>query len=93
LTFSTRHLNATLEKRRNVEKFNTWHSLFRRFGFIPKPKIARVFTSRKNFNQRSQAPWDYNARRRRVAGRALLRKSESPARGSSPDGSRITSMR
>jgi hypothetical protein len=31
LIFSTRHLNATLEKHKNVEKFNTSPSLFCRF--------------------------------------------------------------
>jgi hypothetical protein len=31
LTFSSRHLIATLEKRKNVEKFNTWRSLPARF--------------------------------------------------------------
>jgi TonB family protein len=34
LTFSTRHLNATPEKRKNAEKFNTWPSLLIRHDFL-----------------------------------------------------------
>ena len=34
LTFSTRHLNATLEKRKNAEKFNTRPSLLIRHDFL-----------------------------------------------------------
>jgi hypothetical protein len=34
LIFSSRHLNATLEKRTTVEKFNTRHSLLCRLRFI-----------------------------------------------------------
>jgi hypothetical protein len=52
LTFSTRHLNATLEKRENVEKFNTWRSPFRRFRFIPQAQNPPPSAPRKNFNER-----------------------------------------
>src|ERR1700733_4987995 len=41
LTFSTRHLNATLEKRENVEKFNTWDSLCAALDSSRKLKIAQ----------------------------------------------------
>jgi hypothetical protein len=43
LTFSTRHLNATPEKRTNVEKFNTWHSLFCRSERIRHSRNRRAF--------------------------------------------------
>ena len=43
LIFSTRHLNATPEKRQNVEKFNIWLRLFFAFGFAFFPLICLRF--------------------------------------------------
>jgi hypothetical protein len=49
-------------------------------GSLSKPKIARAFTWRKNFNQRSRAARDYNARRV-VDGRRRRAKTTSEAEG------------
>jgi hypothetical protein len=62
LTFSTRHLNATLEKRGNVEIFNTRVRFFAASDSLPNPKIARAFSSRKNSTS-VRAARDYNAQR------------------------------
>jgi hypothetical protein len=40
LTFSTRHLNATLAKRKNVEKFNTCVRLF----FVPTRGLREAYS-------------------------------------------------
>jgi hypothetical protein len=40
LIFSTRHLNATLEKRNRVEKFNTWVRFSAASASFAKPKIT-----------------------------------------------------
>jgi hypothetical protein len=45
LVFSTRHLNATPQKRKNVEKFNTWRSPFRRQDVLKL--IAETYNPRK----------------------------------------------
>src|ERR1700735_1661607 len=42
LSFSTRHLNATLEKRHNVEKFNTCPSLLIRHDLLKPPGMTRT---------------------------------------------------
>ena len=52
LIFSSRHLNATLEKRKTVEKFNTRHSLLCRLRFIAHAQNRPAFHP----SQKSQQP-------------------------------------
>src|ERR1700735_1836135 len=54
LIFSTRHLNATLEKHEFVEKFNICVRFFAASGSFATPQITRLFTPRENFNERSR---------------------------------------
>jgi hypothetical protein len=56
LIFSTRQLNATLEKREHAEKFNTCIRFFAASDSFPKTKTAGYFTPCRNFNQRSLTP-------------------------------------
>jgi hypothetical protein len=54
LIFSTRQLNATPEKRKNVEKFNTRFRFFAASGSFPKMEISPHLTARKNSHDRSR---------------------------------------
>jgi hypothetical protein len=75
LIFSTRHLNATLEKRTNVEKFNTRVRFFAASASFPEKEIARGFTVRKNSHERTGSRWHRRTARTYECHPASRRKS------------------